>query len=69
MPNRPPSTTVLDPYVPERGSAAYVVRHYDLDLEYRVVSNRLAGKATLEVEACEQTSRLVLDLVHLRVSK
>ena len=63
------SRTVLDPYVPERGDARYTVTHYDLDLDYRVSSNRLAGRAVLEVVALEDTCDLDLDLVRLRVTK
>ena len=37
----------IDPYVPNRGNPGYRVRHYDLELEYRVSSNRLSGKARI----------------------
>ena len=32
-----------DPYLPGSGNAGYRVRRYDLDLDYRVSSNRLAA--------------------------
>ncbi|WP_211289425.1 M1 family metallopeptidase [Luteimicrobium subarcticum] len=57
----------LDPYVPHRGSSAYTVDHYDLDLEYKVASNRLDGAATLELRLLEDTDVVELDLVRLRV--
>ena len=70
----PRSTTardheVLDPYVPERGDGRYAVTHYDLDLVYRVSSNRLAGRATLDVTYLEETDRIAVDLAGLRASK
>ena len=60
---------VLDPYVPERGDGRYAVTHYDLDLVYRVSSNRLSGRATLDVSYLEETDRIAVDLAGLRASK
>ena len=60
---------VLDPYVPERGDRRYAVTHYDLDLVYRVSSNRLAGRAALDVSHLEETDRIAVDLAGLRASK
>ncbi|MDT5030891.1 MAG: hypothetical protein QOC94_1062, partial [Actinoplanes sp.] len=36
-----------DSYLPGHGNGGYRVLHYDLDLDYRVVPNRLAGRATV----------------------
>ncbi|MEO7753489.1 MAG: M1 family metallopeptidase [Terracoccus sp.] len=58
-----------DPYVPGRGDATYEVRHYDLDLDYKVSSNRLSGRARLDVVAVDALRQLRVDLVGLRVSK
>ena len=58
-----------DPYVPGRGDPSYEVRHYDLDLDYKVSSNRLTGRARLDIVAIEHVARLRIDLVGLRVSK
>ena len=58
-----------DPYVPGRGDATYEVRHYDLDLSYKVSSNRLSGLARLDVVATSTLTQLRIDLVGLRVSK
>jgi len=58
-----------DRYVPGRGDATYEVRHYDLDLDYKVSSNRLSGRARLDVVAVEHLTQLRIDLVGLRVSK
>ncbi|MEK8104070.1 hypothetical protein NKG94_01185 [Micromonospora sp. M12] len=56
-----------DSYLPEHGNGGYRVSHYDLDLDYRVVSNRLAGRADLTAVAVQSLSRFTLDLGRLRV--
>jgi hypothetical protein len=33
-----------DSYLPQHGNSGYSVTHYDLDLEYKVGPNRLAGR-------------------------
>ncbi len=58
-----------DPYVPNRGDRGYRVRHYDLDLEYRVSSNRLSGQARITATAVQALPRVSLDLAGLRVGK
>jgi aminopeptidase N len=58
-----------DPYVPDHGNGGYKVESYELDLDYRVNSNRLTGKATITAVATQALSRLSLDLTGLRVSK
>jgi aminopeptidase len=58
-----------DPYVPGRGDASYEVRHYDLDLDYKMSSNRLTGRARLDLVAVAHLAQLRIDLVGLRVSK
>ena len=58
-----------DPYMPGAGTNAYRVERYELDLDYRVASNRLSGKAVLHGVACVPTSAIVLDLVGLRATK
>lgn len=60
---------LTDAYTPDRGDPAYEVTHYDLDLDYKVSTNRLAGRAVLEITALEDVRRLVVDLVGLRVLK
>ena len=61
-----------DPYVPGHGNPGYSVDHYDLDLDYRVATNALAGaatlKATVHVDGGPLKS-LTLDLVGLEVRK
>jgi aminopeptidase N len=56
-----------DSYLPGHGNGGYRVLHYDLDLEYRVVTNRLAGKATITAQAVQSLSRFSLDLGQFRV--
>ncbi|MET0415858.1 MAG: M1 family metallopeptidase [Actinoplanes sp.] len=56
-----------DSYLPTHGNGGYRVLHYDLDLDYRVVSNRLAGRAVITARAAQPLSRFSLDLGRLRV--
>lgn len=58
-----------DDYVPGHGDASYAVEHYDLDLDYSVVSNRLDGTATLRCRALAPVQRIDLDLHGLRPAK
>ncbi|MEV8378665.1 M1 family metallopeptidase [Kribbella sp. NPDC056861] len=65
----PGEDTAGDPYVPSHGNGGYQVDSYELDLDYRVNSNRLSGKATITAVATQALSRVSLDLVGLRVAK
>ncbi|NHI16467.1 M1 family aminopeptidase [Microbacterium excoecariae] len=56
-----------DPYTPRSGDGAIHVAHYDLDLDYRVASNRLQATATLAGSAREETRTITLDLSGLAV--
>ncbi|MBB5480953.1 aminopeptidase N [Micromonospora parathelypteridis] len=56
-----------DSYLPEHGNDGYRVLHYDLDLDYRVVSNRLAGRADITAVAEQPLSRFTLDLGQFRI--
>ena len=58
-----------DPYVPGHGDLSFDVTRYELDLDYDVDANRLAGTATLFCVAREDTAELRLDLHGLDVSK
>ncbi|HEX2806588.1 MAG TPA: M1 family metallopeptidase, partial [Kineosporiaceae bacterium] len=58
-----------DPYLPDSGDPTYRVTHYDLELDYRIASNRLAGRAVLTVVTEQELGRLRLDLAALRVAK
>jgi aminopeptidase N len=58
-----------DPYTPSNGSIAYRVDHYDLTLDYKPASNRLAGRAVLTMTAHRDLHQLELDLSGLRTTK
>jgi aminopeptidase N len=58
-----------DPYVPGHGNEGYTVNRYELDLDYRVASNRLTARARLHATATAQVDRFSLDLAGLRVGK
>ncbi|HEX2903162.1 MAG TPA: M1 family metallopeptidase [Jatrophihabitans sp.] len=58
-----------DPYLPHAGNGGYLITRYDLELDYRVSSNRLDGKALLSAVALQPLTRFSLDLVGLQVSK
>ncbi|BCJ47362.1 aminopeptidase [Actinoplanes ianthinogenes] len=56
-----------DPYLPAHGNGGYRVLHYDLDLDYRIATNRLAGRAVVTARAGQALSRFSLDLGAIRV--
>lgn len=58
-----------DPYLPGHGDTSYEVNHYDLDLDYKVATNRLSGRATLTVRALAPLNSLRLDLSRLSVER
>ena len=66
---QPGGASADDRYVPSHGNSGYRVESYELDLDYRVSSNRLSGKATIAAVATQDLSRFTLDLAGLRVSK
>lgn len=52
----------VDAYAPGHGHAEYRVARYELDLEYKVPSNRLAGLAVITAVAAQPLAKLPLDL-------
>ena len=60
---------MTDPYVPGHGDASYDVLHYDLDLGYKLVGNRLDGDVTLTCVARTDVRAVHVDLARLRVAK
>jgi aminopeptidase N len=58
-----------DPYVPGHGDRSFGVEHYDLDLVYKVDTNRLEGEATLRCRALEDADSIRLDLYGLSAQK
>ncbi|WP_406643260.1 M1 family metallopeptidase [Amycolatopsis sp. WGS_07] len=65
----PGADTSGDGYLPAHGNGGYRVRHYDLDLDYRIGPNRLSATAVLTCEATQALSRLTLDFGEFRVSR
>ncbi len=58
-----------DPYLPASGNGGYRTRSYDLDLRYRIATNRLTATATIAATATAPLARFSLDLLGLRVSR
>ncbi len=58
-----------DPYALGHGSAEIQVEHYDLDLAYKVTTNRLSGTAVLRVRALVPVTVITLDLAAFAVEK
>jgi len=58
-----------DPYLPGRVEGGIAVDRYELELDYRVATNRLAGRAVVHARATRAGDRISLDLQGLRVSQ
>ena len=56
-------------YLPRSGTDDYAVLRYDLDLSYRVTTNRLDATATIRARAAVDLPVVVLDLVHLKAKR
>ncbi|MCX2713998.1 M1 family metallopeptidase [Mycolicibacterium sp. J2] len=56
------SPPVIDPYLPTNGNFGYRVSRYELDLEYKVSSNRLSGSATITAVTLAELRTFTLDL-------
>ena len=53
---------VIDPYLPSAGNFGYRVSRYELELEYKVAINRLAGTATVTAVTLAELGAFSLDL-------
>ena len=63
-------TAVIDEYLPKNGNSGYRVTRYELNLEYKVAINRLAGSATITAVTLTELQQFTLDLsATLTVSK
>ncbi|ORV46602.1 peptidase M1 [Mycolicibacter engbaekii] len=62
IPATPAPAPVGDPYLPGSGNGGYRVSRYELDLEYKVSINRLAGTATITAVALAALREITLDL-------
>jgi len=72
VPSRSPSygsASLGDEYLPETGNGGYTVDHYDLNLDYRVVTNRLAATAVITARATMRLERFSLDFAGLTVER
>lgn len=58
-----------DSYVPQSGDTTFDVESYELDLVYRVRTNRLEGRAVINAVAALGVSSVALDLIGLRASR
>ncbi len=58
-----------DPYAPESGDAAFDVESYDVEIDYRVRTNRLEGRAIINAVATAAVSAVSVDLIGLRASR
>ena len=58
-----------DSYLAGHGNGGYRVERYELDLKYRMPTNRLSGTAVIHARSTQLLERFSLDLVHLRVGK
>lgn len=56
------SAPVIDPYLPTAGNFGYRVSRYELELEYKVAINRLAGSATVTAVTLAELETFSLDL-------
>ncbi|CAN5468015.1 M1 family metallopeptidase [soil metagenome] len=63
------SPSAGDDYLPTSGNGGYVVGHYDIDLDYRVETNRLVATTVISARATEDLDRFSLDLAGLVVEK
>jgi len=58
-----------DPYAPESGDAVFDVDSYDVELDYRVRTNRLDGRVMINAVAATAVSAVSVDLVGLRATR
>ena len=61
--------SAVDPYLPDRVPGGLDVARYDLELDYRVATNRLEARARVHATAETDLERLSLDLVGLKASR
>ncbi|WP_028049181.1 M1 family metallopeptidase [Cellulomonas sp. URHD0024] len=64
------TSAAADPYLPGRPDGDLDIDRYELELDYRVATNRLEGRAQVYATAVRSTLRVSLELQHrLRVSQ
>ena len=62
-------TGVHDAYAPQSGDPTFDVEAYELDITYRVRTNRLEGRATINAIAAVSAPSIALDLIGLRATR
>ena len=58
-----------DDYAPLSGDPTFDVESYELSVDYRVRTNRLAGRAVINAVAAVRTHSIALDLIGLRATR
>ena len=58
-----------DHYAPQSGDPTFDVESYELDLSYRVRTNRLEGRAVINAVAAFRRHSVALDLIGLRATR
>ena len=58
-----------DAYTPESGDPAFDVESYDVEIDYRVRTNRLEGRTIINAVATVPVSAVSIDLVGLRATR
>ena len=61
-PKKRSAPPVIDPYLPHNDNFGYRVSRYELELEYKVSSNRLGGTATITATTLASLQNFTLDL-------
>jgi len=65
----PGASNSTDSYLPTHGNGDYRVQHYDLELDYRINADRLAGQVRISAVAGKSLSRFSLDFGTFRISR
>lgn len=69
-PKKSANNRSIDSYLPQNGNFGYRVSRYELDLEYKVSINRLAGSVTITAVTLTELQEFTLDISNaLTVSK
>ena len=63
------SASAGDPYIPTGGNGGYLAEHYDLNLDYRVATNRLNATATITARARMRLDRFRLAFAGLSLAQ
>jgi aminopeptidase N len=58
-----------DAYAPQSGDPSFDVDSYELEISYRVRTNRLEGRAVINAVAARRTHSISLDLIGLRATR